>query len=465
MDFCSDFEFLIKEKKHSTRREFHQTKMARSISGIKKFPGLSKCPKGPPVTKFGFTRKSPRCAQCLKFQADDPSKIGEDEFEKLLRCSNCKRVYYCSKICAEKNFSFHKLYCEDRNIYGNFGLKYAENSPPTLLFAPAVMGEDAKLCEEFLKFAANQTFFSNTATAFAKGSFAERDRLINDGKQKCLQPSSNALCNVILLFLGRDQEAYEFLKYSVLNFEKEANYELFKGMPKKYGNPNSCKEKFFAMDFFKRLLITTQKSMQSPLLLVPYWLTLAIIKINVIEEMKANFNEMEVYFRLNGDLRKKFKNSPNILEGLAILHLGNDDTIGCSRVYCNEESFLMELNDQKQQLKKLLNLMVKNFQGRQEIAAIWLAIEGDCREHFISNYQKELVYQFIAGQEIFALVKYFNRHPTASKIILDSMEKNKTGDKVEKNFYINLMELTQKPHYLHIHESIGLIMEVINMRK
>ena len=101
-------------------------------------------------------------------------------------------------------------------------------------------------------------------------------------------------------------------------------------MPKKYGNPNSCKEKFFAMDFFKRLLITTQKSMQSPLLLVPYWLTLAIIKINVIEEMKTNFNEIEVYFR-RGDLRKKFKNSPSILEGLAILHLGNDDTIGYSK--------------------------------------------------------------------------------------------------------------------------------------
>ena len=426
--------------------------MASSISGIKKFPGLSQCPKGLSVTKFGLTRKSPRCAQCLKFKADDPAKFGEDEFGELLRCSKCKKVNYCSKFCAEKNFLFHNYYCE----YGEI---------QELTYSTAVMGEDAKLCEEFLKFAANQTFFSNTATAFAKGSFAERDRLINDGKQKCLQPSSNALCNVILLFLGRDQEAYEFLKYSVLNFEKEANYELFKGMPKKYGNPNSCKEKFFAMDFFKRLLITTQKSMQSPLLLVPYWLTLAIIKINVIEEMKANFNEMEVYFRLNGDLRKKFKNSPNILEGLAILHLGNDDTIGCSRVYCNEESFLMELNDQKQQLKKLLNLMVKNFHGRQEIAAIWLAIEGDCREYFISNYQKELAYQMIAGEEIFALVKYFNRHPTASKIILESMEKNKTGDKVEKNFYINLMELPQKPHYFHMQESLNQLMELMNMRK
>ena len=51
---------------------------------MKKFPGLSQYPKGPPVTKFGFTRKSTRCAQCLKFKADDPAKFGEDEFGELL---------------------------------------------------------------------------------------------------------------------------------------------------------------------------------------------------------------------------------------------------------------------------------------------------------------------------------------------------------------------------------------------
>ena len=109
-------------------------------------------------------------------------------------------------------------------------------------------------------------------------------------------------------------------------------------------------EKVFAMDFFKRLLITTTKSTQSPCncpdlrksvgfdeqLLVPYWLILVIIKINVIEEMKHNFNKMQAYFQ-KWDRKKfkktenKFKNSPMILEGLAILHLGNDDTIGCSK--------------------------------------------------------------------------------------------------------------------------------------
>ena len=134
-------------------------------------------------------------------------------------------------------------------------------------------------------------------------------------------------------------------------------------------------------------------------------------------------------------------------------------------VYCDEESYLMELNDQKQQLKKLLNLMVKNFQGRKEISAIWLAIEGDCREHFIYNYQREIAYQFIAGQEIFALIKYFNRHPTASKIILESMEKNKTGLKVEKNFYINLLELPKKADYFDIDARINGLNEVLNMRK
>ena len=118
--------------------------------------------------------------------------------------------------------------------------------------------------------------------------------------------------------------------------------------------------------------------------------------------------------------------------------------------YCDEESFLMELNDQKQQLKKLLNLMVKNFQGRKEISAIWLAIEGDCREHFINNYIKETKYQYLTGQCLFALIKYFNQHPTASKIILESMEKNKIGLKVEKNFYVSLMELPNKADYLDI---------------
>ena len=331
--------------------------MATSLLAAKSFPGIRVCKPGDPKTlkksiNFGLTRKSPRCAQCLKFKADDPSKIGEHEFGKLLRCSNCKKVNYCSKVCAEKNFPFHQLYCEN----GIQGLKNSEHSPPSIMFATAVMGEDANLFEELLDFAADETKFLNPVKQFQQfgGNFAERDKIIKEEGRKCLQPNSNALCNMILLCLGRDEEAYEFLKYSVSNFEKETNYELFKSMPKNCGKPNSRKEKFFAMDFFKRLLITTQKCTHSTCNcgvqrdlksnkgfdsrhLVPYWLILVIIKINVIEEMKLNFNKMEAYFQRCKSRKKfknspkMFKNSPKILEGLAILHLGNDDTIGCSK--------------------------------------------------------------------------------------------------------------------------------------
>merc|ERR1712062_3068 len=123
------------------------------------------------------------------------------------------------------------------------------------------MGEDPILCEEFLDFAKNLDNASKRVSAFGvyKITQYKKDQAI---KLAHLQPGWNALCNVMLLFLGRDQEAYEFLKYSISNFEKEANYELF--LKSKPTNHGSCKEKFFAMDFFKRLLITTTKSTQSP---------------------------------------------------------------------------------------------------------------------------------------------------------------------------------------------------------
>ena len=44
---------------------------------------------------------------------------------------------------------------------------------------------------------------------------------------------------------------------------------------------------------------------------------------------------------------------------------------------------------------------------------------------------------------LLALIKYFDKHPTASQIILESV-KNKIGFKVEKNFYVNLETLQGK---------------------
>ena len=108
--------------------------------------------------------------------------------------------------------------------------------------------------------------------------------------------------------------------------------------------------------------------------------------------------------------------------------------------------------------------MVKNFKGRKEISAIWLAIEGDSREHFFNNYAMTRAYHYITTRSLFALIKYFNQHPTASKIILDSMEKNKM-EKVEKNFYMNLIKLPDKAAYMDINERMDANMDAHKKKK
>ena len=318
------------------------------------------------------------------------------------------------------------------------------------MYTAAIMGQDRKLCEEYLDFAAKKSKFLNSFEKNCGDDTASGSS--KHGYCNCsIQQNTDGICNVTLLCLGRDQEAYEFLKYSVSNFGlKDANFALFKNMPK--NDRSSCKEKFFAMDFFKALLYATKNDMsfgRYPMI-VEFWLTLAIIKINVIEEMKHNLAKMKAYFEKSAS-RRKFskrdstiqqrlsKNGPTVLKGLAIMFLGND-----------EDSFISELNAQKEQLKKLLTYMLNSF-PRKELYGIWLCIEGDCREHFIKNCENEEAYKKFLATPFFALVKYFDIHPTVSKIILEFMEKKKIK-KVEKNSYVNLKELPRKAHYL---DSLG----------
>ena len=75
-----------------------------------------------------------------------------------------------------------------------------------------------------------------------------------------------------------------------------------------------------------------------------------------------------------------------------------------------------------------------------------MVLKSDCRDKVIQNYEKEEVYQELNCRGLFALIKYFDYHPSASNIILEYM-KNKKGFPVEKNFYVSLSGLPQKSHY------------------
>ena len=435
--------------------------MATSLLAAKSFPGIRvytpgdpKMPKNP--INFGLTRKSPRCAQCLKFQANDPSKVREDEVKgKLQRCSTCKIVKYCSRNCQKNNYQFHKNHCQSLKLIGTtelppihhaMGLECLQNwahmqfYKATSLYATAIMGQDYGLCEDFLEFAIKIQKLWNGFDKRLLENDSNND--IKNG-QNFIEKFVDMLCVSVLLTLGRDQEVYDFMKlqhcwFCPKHFRKNTtSYETFKNLPKNREESGRSKENFSNEKFFQWFLEKQNRLKNRRWILVTLeaeaWLTLAIIKINIIGEMKEKWSKMNNFFQ-KYKYRKKFRRSKKILEGLSIMKIGTD-----------ENSFKEELQIQEEQLKKLLTLMMKSFNGH-ELWPIWLAIDGDCRDHFIENYQKEENYQKIDTSGLFGLIKYFDHHQTAGKIILEYM-KNKKGFKVEKNFYVNLMELPQKSHF------------------
>ena len=190
---------------------------AKSFPGIRVYtPGDPKMPKNP--INFGLTRKSPRCAQCLKFQANDPSKVREDEVKgKLQRCSTCKIVKYCSRNCQKNNYQFHKNHCQSLKLIGTtelppihhaMGLECLQNwahmqfYKATSLYATAIMGQDYGLCEDFLEFAIKiQKLWNGFDKRLLEN---DSNNEIKNG-QNFIEKFVDMLCVSVLLTLGRSE--------------------------------------------------------------------------------------------------------------------------------------------------------------------------------------------------------------------------------------------------------------------
>ena len=279
---------------------------AKSFTGIRVYtPGDPKMPKNP--INFGLTRKSPRCAQCLKFQANDPSKVEEDEVKgKLQRCSTCKIVKYCSRNCQKMNYQFHKNHCQYLKLIGTtelppiqhaMGLECLQNwasmqfYKTTSLYATAIMGQDYGLCEDFLEFAIKIQKLWNGFDKRLLENDSNND--IKNG-QNFIEKFVDMLCVSVLLTLGRDQEVYDFMKlqhcwFCPKHFTKNTtSYETFKNLPKNREENGRSKENFSNEKFFQWFLEKQNRSKNRHWGLVTLeaeaWLTLAVIKIMLLKK-------------------------------------------------------------------------------------------------------------------------------------------------------------------------------------
>ena len=158
--------------------------------------------------KMDLIRKGVRrCANCLKYE--------NDEVPDLKTCGKCQLVKYCSKECQVENFKFHKYHCKyldpeyTSSLIPTFcRMQKADTDPENS------MSSEASLLFEKI----------NHFPLFATAVQNEDYYLLEMYVQTCLK-SNDGIANLFLsdqiggtlLFLGRYQEAYDFLKSHIFN--------------------------------------------------------------------------------------------------------------------------------------------------------------------------------------------------------------------------------------------------------
>ena len=349
--------------------------------------------------KMDLIRKGVRrCANCLKYE--------NDEVPELKTCGKCQLVKYCSKECQVENFKFHKYHCEYLDP------EYNASLIPTFHRMQKVDPDQAKLLNRKM----------NHFPLFATAVQNEDHYLLEMYVQTCLK-FNDGLSTLylsdqiggILLFLGRYQEAYDFLKSQIFNRVNNTQIQL---------RNQNMKEDFLLAIGKKRVFKSwrddkTDKTFRYFQEFLQSWFLLITIKIQVIEEMKFLLAEYNAYCK---KCRIKFCCKPRILKCLTYYILGQD-----------EETFEKELEEQQRQLNELLKIVGnvgRDFEFKKDCR-----LEFDVLRHvLIDPFEFDLhnglnLDSLERGKPfvylpIFILSKYYSRHPTARQYVKDFLGQN-----------------------------------------
>ena len=337
--------------------------------------------------KMDLIRKGVRrCANCLKYE--------NDEVPELKTCGKCLLVKYCSKECQVENFKFHKYHCKYLNPEYTASLipKYhrmKEVDPEEAyllfakiyhfpLFATAVQNEDHYLLEMYLQ-------------TCLKSMYVESGLYLSDQ------------IGGILLFLGRYQEAYDFLKSQIFNRVNNTEIQL---------ENQNMKEDFLQVIGKKNVLNSVgyvefdKETHHNFFEYLLQWFLLIAIKIQVIEEMKFLLAEYNVYCK---KCRIKFCCKPRISKCLTYYILGQD-----------EETFEKELEKQENQLNGMLQIAIFDVFKSHEVIDVMRLVHLDPLEFDLhAGLSSATNYAPFVYRSDFVLNKYYSRHPTARQYVKD----------------------------------------------
>ena len=277
-----------------------------------------------------------RCAHCLKFLARDSTKVAEDEVTQLKICPGCLVTLYCYVgDCQEKHAAVHKWFCKPfRNVrkeeiaeeYNLVGSTLSKDGT----FVGKILGkkEQDKLDSLHKIHLFVQGILSLNRYALAKFKEHNFECILGnpfvDVRAKAAQYLTREVC-ISALFLG-DWERVNFT--AKIELMRNAQYRFNLGNIPVPEHLEKCGVNDNIIEALKKskLLNTsyfTQEQIWFAYHYADYLLMAAIVKINIIEDMKWQLLQHNLHFHKTR-LRKKLFHCPRILKCITLYILGKD---------------------------------------------------------------------------------------------------------------------------------------------
>ena len=401
---------------------------------------------------FNFIQNRPRCLNCLKYLARDPSKVGEDEVAKLIECSGCEIAKYCSvSNCQEKHFLIHKWFCKQKCEFSKEELARKYDSLSLIFDKDCKVAPKMKMSEQ----EEQVVYLLHNYHHFVQGLLSMNGELLHHFQRNNFSPAlltnefvefrSGRLdlkrqLSVAYMYLGEWDSLWECVKSQLCkssmnrkkneaveteNISKCGTHDDIIVALKKDKLLNTCN--FIEGDEEDQIFVGH---------LLDCLVMAAVVKINTIEDMKWQLKRHNEHLQKTRP-RKKFFHHKRILNCITLYILGKD-----------VKSFEIDLEEQETHLENIFQTMNDVFWDGQPLGLhSFLELIDDVKHNFSLKDKVWLdprkpckVLPFVLDS-IFNWKFFFSMNTVVKEYIMDFMKKNKKFPKTfEKHFKMKLPE-------------------------
>ena len=323
---------------------------------------------------FNLIQDRPRCLNCLKYLARDSTNVGEDEVAKLKECSGCEIAKYCSVgDCQDKHFLIHKWLCKPKNDFSIEDLAWKYNS---LILTNSHDGQvvpknlsEQEFCEMDL-LQVNHCYVQGILSLngalldhFLKNSY--NDIMLNEFIDPRIKATNHTLTNVVcaaFMFRGDWEFVWEYVKLELYrSCHNFTTVVKLKNIVECGSHDNiivALKKDGILLDTTSFIAAEEQECIVYNY--AYYMMMAAVVKINVIENMKLQLRQYNEHIRKTRP-RKRFFHRPRILNCITLYILGKE-----------VNAFEKDILEQEKHLNDIFQVLNNIYIGHRAVGSLQL---------------------------------------------------------------------------------------------